>query len=264
MESVTRKPTKTIDEYRHNIKLLKYHLKKEEKLNETLRYKQSKRHRQQSAIQKESSVPKANIYALLDTINRFSSKLREMGLTLGDVFRMADATYAGEVTREQFVWCITKIKANLEEHQINEMFYAIDEDLNNMLSQDEYASFLAAYGGSNSKDAHYFQSRAAESFAAALSKKSMRVEGFIKNMLDPVDADDISKQLKDLGMNANQTMSLLKMWDPTLTGSVRHDIYLKSMKDVKRKNQKEIEYEKMEKGISELCVLFRDNKFNPI
>lgn len=38
-----------MEEYRHNIKLLKYHLKKEEKLNETLRYKQAKKTNRQAA-----------------------------------------------------------------------------------------------------------------------------------------------------------------------------------------------------------------------
>lgn len=44
MENVAKKATKTIDDYRHNIKLLKYYLKKEEKINETLKYKQTKKH----------------------------------------------------------------------------------------------------------------------------------------------------------------------------------------------------------------------------
>ena len=33
MERVVRTSTKSIEEYRHSIKLLKYHLKKEEKVN---------------------------------------------------------------------------------------------------------------------------------------------------------------------------------------------------------------------------------------
>lgn len=39
MESLVKQSAKTIEEYRHNIKLLKYHLKREQKKNETLRYK---------------------------------------------------------------------------------------------------------------------------------------------------------------------------------------------------------------------------------
>jgi hypothetical protein len=45
MENIAKKTAKSIEEYRHNIKLLKYHLKKEQKINETLRYKDSKKYK---------------------------------------------------------------------------------------------------------------------------------------------------------------------------------------------------------------------------
>ena len=93
---MTRQPTKTVEEYRHNIKLLKHYLKKEEKLNETLRYKQAKRLKQQSVSRNSGiAVNSNNAYALLGTVRELSSKLKEMGLALGDIFRMADANYAG-------------------------------------------------------------------------------------------------------------------------------------------------------------------------
>lgn len=50
MENVGKKSTKSIEEYRHNIKLLKYHLKKEQKINETLKYKDSKKNKKESVI----------------------------------------------------------------------------------------------------------------------------------------------------------------------------------------------------------------------
>ena len=33
-------------------------------------------------------------------------------------------------------------------------------------------------------------------------------------------------------------MILLKLWDPSLTGSVRHAVYTKSMENVKQKDKK--------------------------
>ena len=54
------------------------------------------------------------------------------------------------------------------------------------------------------------------------------------------------------------------MWDPSLTGSIRHEIYLKSMQNVKQKDEKQIQNQKFEKGVQELCVIFRDRKINPI
>ena len=38
MLNVEKKHIKTIEDYRHNIKLLKYHLKKEQKTNQHLKY----------------------------------------------------------------------------------------------------------------------------------------------------------------------------------------------------------------------------------
>jgi hypothetical protein len=39
--------------------------------------------------------------------------LKELGLVLSDVFRMADGGYRGEITREQFMGTVSKLKANL-------------------------------------------------------------------------------------------------------------------------------------------------------
>lgn len=262
---MVRRPTKTVEEYRHNIKLLKYHLKKEEKLNETLRYKEAKRHKQQSTLKHPaSSITPNSAYSLLETVRGLSSKLKEMGLVLGDVFRMADAHYAGEVTREQFMKCMLAIKAGLEEDKINKMFCNIDSDLNGMLSADEYAAFLCAYGGATSAEAHSFQRRSSEALGAALTKRKTNIQEWVQELLDPADASDVAGRLRDLGMSDNQTMSLLKMWDPNLTGSISHNPILSSMKDVKKKTEKQIQYDKVEKGVQELCVLFRDRKVNPM
>lgn len=67
---------------------------------------------------------------MLEIVNTLSLKLKDMGLSLGDIFRMSDSRYEGEVTKQQFMGTITKLKANLEENQINQMFYAIDSNLN--------------------------------------------------------------------------------------------------------------------------------------
>lgn len=42
MIDVEKKSIKTIQDYRHNIQLLKYHLKKERKKNENLKYEAAK------------------------------------------------------------------------------------------------------------------------------------------------------------------------------------------------------------------------------
>jgi hypothetical protein len=88
---------------------------------------------------------------------------------------------------------------------------------------------LLAHGGSESKDAISFQKNAAETFSALLKKKKTKVEDFIRTMLDPISASDMAQQLKKIGLDRNQTMILLKMWDPSLQGEIRHEVYFKSM-----------------------------------
>jgi hypothetical protein len=41
-------------------------------------------------------------------------------------------------------------------------------------------------------------------------------------MLDPISATDMAQQLKKIGLDLNQIMILLKMWDPSLKGEIRH------------------------------------------
>lgn len=43
---------------------------------------------------------------------------------------MADSNYEGEITKEQFMKTILRLRSNLDQQLINEMFYAIDSNLN--------------------------------------------------------------------------------------------------------------------------------------
>lgn len=90
MLDVEKKTVKSVEEYRHNIQLLKYHLKKEKKKNEELQYQVAKnRHRNTS----ESVGTHNRVYQLSDTVKIVSNRLKRMGLVLEDVFRMADSNY---------------------------------------------------------------------------------------------------------------------------------------------------------------------------
>ncbi len=53
-----------------------------------------------------------------------------MGLVLGDVFRMADSEYAGEISKEQFFRTIGLIKVDIDQNHLSELFYALDTSLN--------------------------------------------------------------------------------------------------------------------------------------
>jgi hypothetical protein len=55
------------------------------------------------------------------------------------------------------------------------------------------------------------------------------MSSFLDKTVDPCPAEDMLRKLKDLKLNGNEAMILLKMWDPSLTGSIKHEVYLKSM-----------------------------------
>lgn len=46
----------------------------------------------------------------------------------------------------------------------------------------------------------------------------------------------MSNELKKIGLNSNQVIILLKMWDPALEGLIRSEVFLKSMQNVKQKD----------------------------
>ena len=70
--------------------------------------------------------------------------------------------------------------------------------------------------------------------------------------------------MKKLSLNGNHAMALLRMWDPAQSGLIKQEAFLKSMASFKVKDERQIQNEKLEKGIKELCVLFREGKVNPM
>lgn len=73
---------------------------------------------------------------MLDTVTKLSKRVKQMGLVLGDLFRMADAKYDGQITKGMFMKVISGLKSDLDDNLINEMFYAIDTNTNNVLDED--------------------------------------------------------------------------------------------------------------------------------
>jgi Ca2+-binding EF-hand superfamily protein len=70
---------------------------------------------------------------MLNTVTKLSKRVKQMGLVLGDLFRMADAKYDGQITKGMFMKVISGLKSDLDDNLINEMFYAIDTNTNNVL-----------------------------------------------------------------------------------------------------------------------------------
>ncbi len=70
---------------------------------------------------------------MLDTVSKLSQRMKVMGLSLADIFRMADAQYEGQISKAQFLKVVNSLKADIEDNLIQELFYAIDTDLNGTL-----------------------------------------------------------------------------------------------------------------------------------
>lgn len=76
---------------------------------------------------------------MLDTVSKLNQRLKQMGITLGDLFRMADSQYEGQINKGQFLKVVNQLKADIEENLVQELFYAIDTNLNGILDEDEYS-----------------------------------------------------------------------------------------------------------------------------
>ncbi len=70
---------------------------------------------------------------MLDTVSKLSQRMKVMGLSLADIFRMADVQYEGQISKAQFLKVVNSLKADIEDNLIQELFYAIDTDLNGTL-----------------------------------------------------------------------------------------------------------------------------------
>lgn len=200
MIDVEKKAIKTVEDYRHSIKLLKYHLKKEKKTNEKLVYEAAKsKHRPQAAI-----GGKNRVYELNETVKIISERLKRMGLMLEDIFRMADSKYEGELNKEQFMRVVSKLKTDLNDSVFMEMFYAIDTSLNGLISEDEFLEFSIAYGGcSDPKQIRKYQSKVKIKLVNLIIKKHGSLDKFLEGLRDPASIDKISSELKSLGLSAN-------------------------------------------------------------
>lgn len=51
---------------------------------------------------------------MLDTVMILNKRLKKMGLGLGDIFRMSDFGYEGQINKAQFITSINNLKADIE------------------------------------------------------------------------------------------------------------------------------------------------------
>ena len=70
---------------------------------------------------------------MLDTVAKISQRMKQMGLSLGDIFRMADAQYEGQINKAQFLKVVNQLKADIEDDLVQQLFFAIDTNVNGII-----------------------------------------------------------------------------------------------------------------------------------
>ncbi len=50
---------------------------------------------------------------MLDTVTKLNARMKQMGMSLSDIFRMADATYEGQINKGQFLKVVNQLKADI-------------------------------------------------------------------------------------------------------------------------------------------------------
>ena len=62
-----------------------------------------------------------------------------------------------------------------------------------------------------------------------IQRKKVNNESFLSPLPDPIPASKFKSELLSLGMTDNETMLMLKTFDPSHEGNVRHKIFLSLM-----------------------------------
>ena len=73
---------------------------------------------------------------MLETVSKLTQRMKQMGLGLTDIFRMADAQYEGQINKGQFLKVVNQLKADIEDNLVQELFYAIDTNMNGILDEN--------------------------------------------------------------------------------------------------------------------------------
>ena len=95
-------------------------------------------------------------------------------------------------------------------------------------------------------------------------KEHGSVENFVGKFDDPMKLSKFKAEIKQLGLTDNEAMLMMKTFDPSHEGHVKHKLFLTLMSEIKFKTQKQQENEAYEKGIQDLCVQWRQRDLNPI
>ena len=55
---------------------------------------------------------------MLETVSKLSQRMKQMGLSLADIFRMADSNYEGQINKGQFLKVVNKLKTDIEDNLV--------------------------------------------------------------------------------------------------------------------------------------------------
>lgn len=72
--------------------------------------------------------------------------LKDRGIPLSAVFRMADAEYAKEITNETLIGMFTRLRLGVTEQETLQVVFAMDTTLNGKIDEAEFKEFVNTYG----------------------------------------------------------------------------------------------------------------------
>ena len=93
-------------------------------------------------------------------------------------------------------------------------------------------------GGGNAKELRKFQRKTMSKLGGLIIKKSGSVEEYIGKFDDPMKLSQFNSEIKNLGLSDNESMLMMKTFDPSHEGHVKHKLFLSLMSDIKFKTQK--------------------------
>lgn len=158
--------------------------------------------------------------------------MKDKGIPLSALFRMADCGYAQEVTNETLINAITQLKLGLTDQEALHMVFSMDTSLNGRIDEKEFREFVCTFGvGDDPEETFKLEGIAMDKFLRFLrERKSTPSKLFDEIDTDhggTIDANEIRLYLKDNKgkLNENEIFMVLSHLDPDKKGFISRKIF---------------------------------------
>lgn len=184
------KPYKTAEQYSHDIKVLKYYLEEALKENATLRFKVKELEHERKNRQRKASKPKQDYevksYKTDEVAKRLYRLMKDRGMPLSALFRMADARYDREITNETLINAITQLRLGVTDQEALHLVFSMDTSLNGKIDEKEFREFACTYGvGDDPDETFKLEGLAMDKFLRFLRERKLSAS----KLFDEIDKD---------------------------------------------------------------------------